>query len=170
MIDKRDTEAVIYRTAVVAFQYYPDRKIAEPGYTIDEDLAWIIAPLRQLPQAQRDEIQERALRADPRSHRRPATLHPRHQRPCGGIGPRSTRRTGCTGYQGHWDIGRCTRYDSRLTSDAESVAAVDGPFPPLAICRLRSALRFELRLSTAHCGHSAIPARVTADCRSEGED
>ncbi len=73
MIDKRDTEAVIYRTAVVAFQYYPDRKIAEPGYTIDEDLAWIIAPLRQLPQAQRDEIQERALGLihDPTADRQP---------------------------------------------------------------------------------------------------
>ena len=61
MIEERDTEAVIYRTAVVAFQYYPDRERAEPGYTIDEDLDWIIAPLRQLPQAERDAIRARAL-------------------------------------------------------------------------------------------------------------
>ena len=73
MIDERDTEAVIYRTAVVAFQYYPDRETAEPGYTIDEDLAWIIAPLRQLPRAERDEIRARALRLilDPTADRQP---------------------------------------------------------------------------------------------------
>ena len=61
MIEESDTEAVIYRTAVVAFHYYLDRETAEPGYTIDEDLDWIIAPLRQLPQAERDEIRARAL-------------------------------------------------------------------------------------------------------------
>lgn len=73
MIEERDTEAVIYRSAVVAFQYYPDRETAEPGYTIDEDLDWIIAPLRQLPQAQRDAIRAQALGLilDPTADRQP---------------------------------------------------------------------------------------------------
>ena len=73
MIEERDTEAVIYRTAVVAFHYYPDRAIAEPGYTIDEDLAWIIAPLRQRPPAELDAIRARALGLilDPTADRQP---------------------------------------------------------------------------------------------------
>lgn len=49
MLDRSQIEAVIYRVAVAGFTYYPDKPIAEPGYTIDEDLDWCTRPLRHLP-------------------------------------------------------------------------------------------------------------------------
>jgi hypothetical protein len=56
MLDRSQVDATIYRVAVAAFTYYPDKQIAEPGYTVDEDLDWCMRPLRHLPQDDRAEL------------------------------------------------------------------------------------------------------------------
>ncbi|GAA1645798.1 hypothetical protein [Microbacterium flavum] len=49
-IDRDRAEKVLYRTAISAFMYYPDKPDNEPGYDVEEDVAWCVAPLdRQLP-------------------------------------------------------------------------------------------------------------------------
>ena len=67
MLDRTKTEAVINRVAVAAFTYYPTKQVDEPGYVIDEDLDWCVAPLWALPGAERDAIREevRKLIEDP---------------------------------------------------------------------------------------------------------
>ena len=49
MFDRSDAEAVIFRVALVAFTYYPDKHLDEPGYTIDEDLEWCAESMTALP-------------------------------------------------------------------------------------------------------------------------
>ena len=44
-IDRADIEATRYRVAICALDYYPAKPDDEPGYTIDEDITWAIAPL-----------------------------------------------------------------------------------------------------------------------------
>ncbi|MGC5224882.1 hypothetical protein ACPW96_20145 [Micromonospora sp. DT81.3] len=45
MIDRSDCEATLYRLAVCAFTYYPGKETDEPGYSVDEDVDWCLAPL-----------------------------------------------------------------------------------------------------------------------------
>jgi len=45
MLDRTDREAALYRVALCAFPYYPDRAEVDPGYTVDEDIEWCLAPL-----------------------------------------------------------------------------------------------------------------------------
>lgn len=52
LVDQRDTDVTLFRVAICAFLYYPGKLSDEPGYTIDEDLAWCMAPLRSLPARQ----------------------------------------------------------------------------------------------------------------------
>lgn len=52
MIDRADTEATLFRVAICAFTYYPDKPIDELGYTVDEDVTWCSKPLASLPAAQ----------------------------------------------------------------------------------------------------------------------
>ena len=52
MLDRAEAEATLYRVAVCAFTYYPDKPIDEPGWTLDEDLTWCLAPLAGLPDHQ----------------------------------------------------------------------------------------------------------------------
>lgn len=49
MIDRADTEATLYRVAICAFTYHLDKHLDEPGYTLDEDIAWCLEPLHTLP-------------------------------------------------------------------------------------------------------------------------
>ena len=49
MIDRADTETVLYRVAISAFTYYPGKEREEPGYTVEEDVIWCLAPLVTLP-------------------------------------------------------------------------------------------------------------------------
>ncbi|WP_426321881.1 hypothetical protein [Microbacterium sp. E-13] len=49
LLDRAQAEAALYRVAVCAFTYYPDKPVDEPGWTLDEDLAWCLAPLAGLP-------------------------------------------------------------------------------------------------------------------------
>lgn len=49
MIDRSEAEATLYRVAICAFTYYPTKATEEPGYRIDEDVAWCAAPLAGLP-------------------------------------------------------------------------------------------------------------------------
>lgn len=71
MLDRSQADAAMYRVAVAAFTYYPDRHLAEPGYTLDEDLDWCLRPLRQLPQTDLDTLRARvhALITDPHADR-----------------------------------------------------------------------------------------------------
>lgn len=71
MLDRSQVDAAVYRVAVAAFTYYPDRPQAEPGYTIDEDLDWCLRPLHRLPQAELEVARERihALITDPAGDR-----------------------------------------------------------------------------------------------------
>ncbi|WP_341994744.1 hypothetical protein MRBLWH7_002401 [Microbacterium sp. LWH7-1.2] len=52
MLDRAQAEASLYRVAVCAFTYYPDKAVHEPGWTLDEDLDWCLAPLAGLPMDQ----------------------------------------------------------------------------------------------------------------------
>ncbi|WP_341977769.1 hypothetical protein [Microbacterium sp. LWO13-1.2] len=47
-IDRTDVEATLYRVAISAFTYYPDKEAEEPGYTIGEDVDWCLAPIAGL--------------------------------------------------------------------------------------------------------------------------
>ncbi len=50
VIDRSRAEKVLYRTAISAFMYYPEKPDNEPGYDVEEDVAWCAAPLeRRLP-------------------------------------------------------------------------------------------------------------------------
>ncbi|WP_396655637.1 hypothetical protein [Microbacterium sp.] len=71
MIDRADTETVLYRVAISAFTYYPGKEAEEPGYTVEEDLAWCLAPLAAHP-AIVDELRTRIrlLITDPTADRR----------------------------------------------------------------------------------------------------
>ncbi|MDR7110874.1 MULTISPECIES: hypothetical protein [Microbacterium] len=61
MIDRAQAEAARWRIAVSAFEYYPEKHLDEPGYTIDEDVAWCIAPLTGLPDAELDQMRATIL-------------------------------------------------------------------------------------------------------------
>lgn len=71
MLDRTQVDATIYRVAIAAFTYYPDKHTTEPGYTVDEDLEWCMRPLRHLPKEERDELRARILEliADPSADR-----------------------------------------------------------------------------------------------------
>ena len=77
MLDRSQVDAAVYRVAVAAFTYYPDRPEAEPGYTLDEDLDWCLRPLRRLPQAELRALRERirALITDPSADRQGFIRH-----------------------------------------------------------------------------------------------
>ncbi|MFK4806220.1 hypothetical protein ACI3KX_10150 [Microbacterium sp. ZW CA_36] len=51
-LDRADTDAALYRVAICAFTYHPDKHLDEPGYQLAEDLAWCLAPLAGLPTTQ----------------------------------------------------------------------------------------------------------------------
>jgi hypothetical protein len=61
MLDRSQIDATIYRVAVAGFTYYPDKPIAEPGYTVDEDIDWCMRPLRHLPQEDRTDLRRRIV-------------------------------------------------------------------------------------------------------------
>jgi hypothetical protein len=65
--DREHAEAVIFNAAFVAFTYYPEKYLDEPGYTIEEDLAWCAESMAQLPvEAQKELLDElRMLVTDP---------------------------------------------------------------------------------------------------------
>ena len=58
MLDRSQVDAVIYRVAVAAFTYYPDKPLGEAGYTVEEDLDWCMRPLRNLPAPDRDRLRD----------------------------------------------------------------------------------------------------------------
>lgn len=59
MLDRANAESTIYRVAFAAFTYYPDKPTEEPGYTIDEDLAWCLEPLRGQPDDELAQLRDR---------------------------------------------------------------------------------------------------------------
>ena len=70
-IDRADIEATRYRVAICALDYYPAKPEDEPGYTIDEDITWSIAPLLGRDPAALAQLREviRDTIADPTTHR-----------------------------------------------------------------------------------------------------
>lgn len=71
MLDRSQLDATVFRVAVAAFTYYPDKPHREPGYTLDEDLDWCMRPLRKLSENLRRELREHisALVTDPAADR-----------------------------------------------------------------------------------------------------
>lgn len=71
MIDRSHTEALLDRVAFAALTYYPDRTSDEPGYTVEEDVAYCLAPLQPLPGAWGDDLRELVGRTitDPTQYR-----------------------------------------------------------------------------------------------------
>ncbi len=71
MLDRSQIDATVFRVAVAAFTYYPEKAAREPGYTLEEDLDWCMRPLRHLPDAQRRELRAQiaALVTDPAADR-----------------------------------------------------------------------------------------------------
>jgi len=57
-IDRAITEAVLFRVAVSAFTYYPDKHTEQPGYTVDEDVAWCLEPLAGLDARRFERLRE----------------------------------------------------------------------------------------------------------------
>ena len=49
MLDPAAAEAVLYRVAICAFTWHPNKEVDEPGWTITEDLDWCLDPLTGLP-------------------------------------------------------------------------------------------------------------------------
>lgn len=47
MIDRIHTEKVLYRVSICAFTYYPEKPEQEPGYDVEEDVAWCTLPLEK---------------------------------------------------------------------------------------------------------------------------
>lgn len=70
MITQDDTDAILYRTAIVAINYYPTKPVEEPGYTIDEDVAWCLEPLGADAAARASLVEVvRDVIEDPTAHR-----------------------------------------------------------------------------------------------------
>lgn len=71
-MDRADTETTLYRVAICAFTYYPDKPHDEPGYDVEEDVTWCVAPLAVLPAEQLAELRAaiRTLITDPGADRR----------------------------------------------------------------------------------------------------
>lgn len=45
LIDRSQTEAVLYRVAICALTWYPGKAEADPGYRVEDDQRWCLAPL-----------------------------------------------------------------------------------------------------------------------------
>ena len=71
MLDRSQVDAAVFRVAVAAFTYSPDRAAREPGYSLDSDIDWCVRPLRHLPEADLAElrVQIAALVTDPLADR-----------------------------------------------------------------------------------------------------
>jgi hypothetical protein len=57
-LDRANTDAALYRVAICAFTYHPDKRLDEPGYQLAEDLDWCVAPLATLPTAELTVLRE----------------------------------------------------------------------------------------------------------------
>lgn len=73
-IDRDCAEKVLYRTAISAFMYYPDKPDNEPGYDVEEDVAWCTSPLERRLAAPDVEVFRGVIRmliTEPLADRRP---------------------------------------------------------------------------------------------------
>ena len=77
MLDRAAAEAARWRIAVSAFEYYPDKHLDEPGYTVNEDVTWCIEPLTGLPDAELEQMRAtiRTLITTPTSDRQAFIRH-----------------------------------------------------------------------------------------------
>lgn len=71
MIDRAHTETTLWRTAVSSFSYYPTKHIDEPGYTLGEDIAWCLEPLRGVDETDLERLSDLVAKTivDPTAHR-----------------------------------------------------------------------------------------------------
>ena len=72
VLDRSQAEAILARTATAAFAYYPGKEAEEPGYTIDEDVDWVMEAGRAIDPAQVAEWRRRVgeVICDPQADRR----------------------------------------------------------------------------------------------------
>jgi hypothetical protein len=77
MLDRSDVDAVVFRVAVAAFTYYPDKPTHEPGYRLSEDVGWCMRPLRHLPAQEQQVLREQVERliTDPVADRQAFIRH-----------------------------------------------------------------------------------------------
>ena len=77
MLDRAAAEDTLNKVAICAFTYYPDKPLDEPGWTLDEDLAWCLAPLTGLPDAELAELADtiRTLITTPTADRQAFIRH-----------------------------------------------------------------------------------------------
>lgn len=74
VIDRNHAEKVLYRVAICAFTYYPGKSEREPGYDVEEDVAWCTVPLeKRLPEPDLQMFRSviRMLITEPLADRRP---------------------------------------------------------------------------------------------------
>lgn len=45
LVDRSQTEAVLYRVAICALTWHPGKADAHPGYRVEDDQRWCLAPL-----------------------------------------------------------------------------------------------------------------------------
>lgn len=71
MIDRAHAEATTYRAAVCALTYTASKPVDEPGWTLDEDLDWCLAPLADMPGLDLPALRAQLAAAitDPTAHR-----------------------------------------------------------------------------------------------------
>ena len=77
-IDRSHTEKVLYRVAICAFTFYPEKPEHEPGYDVEEDVAWCTVPLeKRLPRPDLEMFRNviRMLITVPTADRRPFILN-----------------------------------------------------------------------------------------------
>lgn len=75
MITREEAEGLILRVASSAFDHYPGKTTAEPGYTIDEDIDWCLDAVPSVSEPYRTTIRDRIAMAiaDPTAQRQAFT-------------------------------------------------------------------------------------------------
>lgn len=71
MFDRTQADDFKHRLGIAAIGYYPSREQREPGYTIDEDIAFCLDALPDIPDLYRQRMQARIAEVitDPTAHR-----------------------------------------------------------------------------------------------------
>ncbi|WP_100812204.1 MULTISPECIES: hypothetical protein [unclassified Microbacterium] len=74
MIDREKVDDALQRIALAAFIYYPEVRLDEPAYQVDQDVEWCMYPLTDLSTDARATLRELIPLAivDPSAHRQEA--------------------------------------------------------------------------------------------------
>ncbi|WP_127817856.1 hypothetical protein [Microbacterium sp. CPCC 204701] len=69
LIDRSQTEAVLYRVAICALTWHPGKTDADPGYRVEDDHRWCLAPLDGVDPGLPVRVLVAATILDPSRHR-----------------------------------------------------------------------------------------------------